>query len=218
MTTGGHSEVDRTGSGGEGSTVTVVWSLGTGPELTGRLLREAVRPRDRDRGELRLTHHCSACGSTEHGRPVLSAESGDGPFVSISRAGPVTVVAACGAGPVGVDVEADGAADFAGFDRVALHPGEQPTTNRTVVWVRKESVLKATGHGLRVEPSRLRVSGPDQPAALLAWDGPGAPSVAWMYDVRTAPGHVAAVTVLAQRRPALVVKAARAARASTTTR
>lgn len=137
--------------------------------------------------------------------------------MSLSRAGRLTVVAVCGAGPVGVDVEADGAADLPGFDRVALHPGEHSTAGNTVLWVRKESVLKATGHGLRVEPSQLRVTAPDEPAALVEWHGPGAPPTAWMYDVQTAPGHVAAVTVLAPRRPELVVRAARGAPAPTTT-
>lgn len=207
------------GSASEDRSVTVVWAFGAEPELTGRLIREATAPGGLTSPDLQLTHLCPACGSAGHGKPSLSEEGepGEGPFVSLSRAGRLTVVAVSGSGPVGVDVEADGAADFPGFDRVALHPDEHSTAGDTVLWVRKESVLKATGHGLRVEPSRLRVTAPDEPAALVEWNGPGVPPKAWLYDVRTAPGHVAAVTVLAPHRPALVVRAARGAPAPTTT-
>lgn len=201
------------GSASEDQPVTVAWAFGDEPELTARLIQEATASGGPPSPGWRLTHLCPACSSTEHGRPVLSAEGepGRGPFVSLSRAGRLTVVAVCELGPVGVDVEADEAADFPGFDRVALHPGEHSTTGNTVVWVRKESVLKATGHGLRVEPSHVWVSAPDEAAALVEWNGPGGLPTTWMYDVTTAPGHVAAVTVLAARRPALVVRAAREA-------
>ncbi|MGZ5404009.1 MAG: 4'-phosphopantetheinyl transferase family protein [Nocardioides sp.] len=207
------------GSASEERSVTVAWAFGTEPELAGRLIRETIGPGDPTSHDLRLGHRCPSCGSDEHGRPLLTVGSGNarGPFISISRARRLTVVAISRLGPVGVDVEVDGAADFAGFDRVARHPGEQSTDGHTVLWVRKESVLKATGHGLRVEPSRLRVTAPSEPPALVEWNGPGAPPTAWLYDVRTAPGHVAAVTVLAAHRPALVVKEARGAPATTTT-
>lgn len=201
------------GSADDAQVVTVVWGFGTERELAGRLIRAAISGPDGSSSDLHLVHRCPACGRGEHGRPILSwgSEAGEAPFVSISRAGLLTVVAVSEVGPVGVDVEADGAAAFPGFDRVALHPREPSTTNDTVVWVRKESVLKATGHGLRVEPSLLRVTAPDEPAALVEWNAPDPPSTTWMYDVRTAPGHVAAVTVLAPQRPALVVRAAREA-------
>lgn len=197
----------------------MVWGFGTEPQLTWLLIREATSLTRRDSPELRLSHLCPACGSAEHGRPLLTVagEPGPGPSLSLSRTGRLTVVAVSGAGPVGVDVEADRAADFPGFRRVALHPGEHSTARDTVLWVRKESVLKATGHGLRVDPSRVRVTAPGEPAALVEWNGPGAPSTAWLYDVETAPGHVAAVTVLAPHRPALLVRAAGGAPASTTT-
>jgi len=207
------------GSGSEDAAVTVVWASGTEPALARRLIREAIAAPGRSSPEVRLTHLCPYCGSGQHGRPLLSVPGHPVPvpFVSVSRGGGVTVVALCRQGHVGVDVEADGAADSAGFARVALHPDEHSSAGDTVLWVRKESLLKATGHGLRVEPSRLRVSAADEPPALVEWIGPGAPPVAWLYDVRTAPGHVAAVTVLAPRRPAIVVRPARGEPAPTTT-
>ena len=206
------------GSGSEDRAVTVVWAFGTEPALAGRLLREAISAPGSSSPDVRLTHLCPSCGSGEHGKPGLSVQGDPAPpFVSLSRGGGVTVVAVCEQGPVGVDVEADGAAHSSpGFARVALHPDEHSSAGDTVLWVRKESLLKATGHGLRVEPSRLRVTAADEPAALVEWTGPGAPPAAWLYDVRTAPGRVAAVTVLAPHRPALVVRAAREAPAPTT--
>jgi 4'-phosphopantetheinyl transferase len=39
------------------------------------------------------------------------------------------------------------------------------------VWSRKEAVLKATGHGLVVDPRDVVVSGPLADAALVDWRG-----------------------------------------------
>jgi len=67
------------------------------------------------------------------------------------------------------------------------------------VWARKESVLKASGHGLVVDPRQVIVTGPKEPPALVSWrgehplDGP-----VQLADVELGdPSHVAAVAVLA---------------------
>jgi len=115
-------------------------------------------------------------------------------YVSLARAGDLSVVAVTDAGPVGVDVEAQGAADFAGFADVALHPGERATTadDPTRVWVRKEALIKAYGLGLAVDPSDVRLDDD----GLAAWDSPHRPPGAvWLRDLAV-PGHVAAVAVL----------------------
>lgn len=58
---------------------------------------------------------------------------------------------------VGIDLEAAGAADFDGFDGVALHPEEMGAGDRTRLWVRTEAVLKSHGVGLDVDPTSVRV-------------------------------------------------------------
>lgn len=72
------------GSAREERSVTVVWGFGTEPTLTERLIREATAPGGLPSPDLRLGHFCPACGSAEHGRPILSMEGEPGrwPFVS----------------------------------------------------------------------------------------------------------------------------------------
>lgn len=106
--------------------------------------------------DVRLSRSCPRCGSSEHGRPVVLNEGADEmPSISLSRAGGVVVVAVSPHGPVGMDVERLDAPRLAGFDDVALHPHEiAPTIEaRAATWVRKESLLKATGEALHVDPS-----------------------------------------------------------------
>ena len=47
--------------------------------------------------------------------------------------------------------------------------GDALLAARARMWSRKEAILKATGHGLVVDPSQVVVSSPDAPAALLEW-------------------------------------------------
>ena len=69
-----------------------------------------------------LHHSCPFCGSVEHGRPYV-----DGAIhVSVTHASRLTAVAVSGAGPVGIDLEADAELD----------------------WVRREAVGKAMGVGI----------------------------------------------------------------------
>jgi 4'-phosphopantetheinyl transferase len=61
-------------------------------------------------------------------------------------------------------------------------------------WCRKESVVKATGEGLRVPLSTVLVSPADGPARLRSYRG--APLPAAMVDVEVGDGYRGAVTVL----------------------
>lgn len=161
------------------------------------LLRaEAARFHDVPPALVVVVHECPRCGSAAHGRPSLLATAAvrQPAYVSLARAGDVSVVAITDAGPVGVDVEAEGAADFGGFDDVALHPDERgmTATDRTRVWVRKEALLKAYGHGLAVDPSDVRLDDD----GLAAWDsGHRRPGAVWLRDLAV-PGHVVTVAVL----------------------
>lgn len=143
-----------------------------------------------------LGHACPRCGSAEHGRPyVRSTATFRHPAqVSLSRAGALSVVAITDAAPVGVDVEAVGAARFAGFDDVARHPDEhlEPRVSADRLWVRKEALLKAYGLGLAVNPSQVALD----EHGIAAWDSPHPPpEAARILDVDV-PGHVASVAVL----------------------
>ena len=84
-----------------------------------------------------------SCGSDQHGKPyVLGLDATTPVHVSLSRAGQLAILAVSDAGPVGVDVEwraARGSPDVS-------------------TWVRKESVIKATGHGLTVDPDLIDVT------------------------------------------------------------
>lgn len=193
--------------------VTVVWSPGVGRDLAHRLIEHEGLPTFGVRvGEASVTNHCAVCGSSEHGRPALTPLRGlVTPQVSISYAHDLTMVALTEAGPVGVDVERiDATESFTRFDTVVMHEDERTTEmrSRTMTWVRKESLLKATGLGLRVDPRQIRLSEPDESPELITWsapDGPGRP--VWMYDVEVASEHVAAVTVLGvAERPPLAVR------------
>jgi len=108
-----------------------------------------------------VTRACPDCARA-HGKPLVP---GTGLHVSVSHAGDLVAVAVTAAAPVGIDVEL-------GSD---------------LGWCRWESVVKATGDGMRVpffpvsDPIRYR----------------GAPLAATVRDLDVGPEHVGAVTVLA---------------------
>lgn len=197
------------------ATVFVLWCAGADRELARRLIRAASQragvsaPAE---GSIRVINHCRSCGSSDHGRPVLLQGAGlRTSHVSISYAEDLTVVALTGLGPVGVDVERRDAASFPGFDGVAAHAREESRNarTRTITWVRKESLLKATGHGLTVDPRLVQISRPDEPPALIAWSAADPPrGPVWILDVEIAGGYSAAVAVLAPARPVLLVRRA----------
>jgi 4'-phosphopantetheinyl transferase len=113
---------------------------------------------------------CRTCGAAGHGKPELPAALAAGLHVSVSTAPGLVAVAVCDEGPVGVDVESVAAVAAAPVADVLLHPREPvPVTPRDLArtWVRKEALLKATGHGLVVAPGELVLTGPHEAPALL---------------------------------------------------
>lgn len=149
---------------------------------------------------------CATCGSHSHGKPSIVGHPEL--FISLSYAGGLAVVALTSAGQVGADVEEVTESDFDGFNVVTLADQEvaameslateQLRAGRATIWARKEAILKATGHGLVVDPREVVVSGPLEPAALVDWlgekDPPGPVQVA---DVDLGDlDHQAAVAVV----------------------
>ena len=74
----------------------------------------------------------------------------------------------------------------------------RPVQRRATVWVRKEAILKATGHGLAIDPSRVEVTAPEDPARLVAWraDNPPAGPIQ-LTDLSAGIGYSACVAVMA---------------------
>lgn len=185
--------------------VDLVWACGGRPDLAAALLRDAVgQAVGLPARDVLLSRSCRHCGSSEHGRPVLLGhDRGDQVFLSLSRAGDLALAAVSRRGPVGVDVEPLDGPRFAGFDGVALHAEEvAPSVEaRATTWVRKESLLKATGDGLHVDPRQIRLSDPGEPPRLIEWSAPAAaPAYVWMQDLAI-EGHAACVTVLTDQHP-----------------
>ena len=165
-------------------------------------------------GSVAFDRRCATCASTAHGKPVVRGHPGL--FVSLSYAGRLAAVAATRVADIGIDVEQYDEADFDGFDQVTLAPEERAAFSRQVgaapathsdvaasrarVWARKEAVLKASGHGLVVDPRQVVVTGPHDPASLVAWRGEHELTSA--VDLQDVPlpqsGYAAALAVLSR--------------------
>ena len=221
------SGTGRTGefTAGVEPAVLVTWASGSARNVADHLIRSVGLPAFGVAGDrVQVVNHCRECGSTGHGRLVLTGVPGDVTFhVNASYCPDVTLVAVTPAGAVGVDVERmDALSYYSVLDDVVQHPRERPTDDRSMalLWVRKESLLKATGRGLTVDPRQVQVATSEQCPELLSWEADEPPDApVWMFDVDVSPDHVASVTVLAAERPHLVVRrAAEAASAHPATR
>jgi 4'-phosphopantetheinyl transferase len=104
--------------------------------------------------------------------------------------------------PIGIDVERVSYVNAEGLVERVLGPGEVVTRPRDffVYWTRKESVVKATGVGLRVALTDVTVSRPHLPPRLLSH--PGMPTMAAsMLDFEPRRGYVASLTALCRAMP-----------------
>ena len=110
--------------------------------------------------------------------------------------------------PVGVDVERlDSGADLEALADQALSPvearrargasGRLDSVDFFRCWSRKESVLKATGDGLRVPMHHLHLSAPDEPPVVHSWEGrPQMPARIRIVDLNPGAGYVASLAAV----------------------
>lgn len=119
--------------------------------------------------EIEVDRSCTLCTSgKKHGKPRIA-----GVNFNMSQVNPLVVGAFSrnSSAVLGVDVETLDARLFSGFARLALSDEERAFYERVAqerpapvlhllsvaLWTAKEAVLKATGHGLSVVPSLVRV-------------------------------------------------------------
>ncbi|GIH75501.1 4'-phosphopantetheinyl transferase family protein [Planobispora longispora] len=127
--------------------------------------------------EVTVDRSCRHCGKL-HGKPRI-VNTDTEVYVSVSHSGDRVAVALTLAGEVGVDVEAvlnDQIRQLTGFalspeEAQALRalPEERQHAAFTQYWSWKEAVLKMTGHGLRLAPKKLHISGSGQNPRLVTW-------------------------------------------------
>lgn len=158
--------------------------------------------------DVKLRRECPDCRRL-HGRPEVV---GGTPNVSISHSGDRVAVAQCADGPVGVDVEQmNPDVDVDSMLRFLLSAAERQAFSEVQgrqarlqaffnYWTRKESVLKATGDGLRIPMSNVTLASPHRPAQVTGFtDHPELVDTAQIVDLHPGPGYVGAVTVLSAR-------------------
>jgi phosphopantetheinyl transferase len=216
--------------------VTAVQARLTADEVAG--LDRLHRPADRDRSatgrallraalaerlevlplEVELVTRCRMCGAA-HGMPEPVLLPG-APRVhgSVSHAGAWCLVAVAGS-PVGVDVDTCAGTEFAGFDDMALAPGEQRALARLPsgqrpdararLWARKEALLKLHGVGLSVPPASIELGLPASTGCVLPDPLRAGGRVAFV-EIRLDPEHRACVCVAADELPRLRLRDGRA--------
>jgi 4'-phosphopantetheinyl transferase len=162
-----------------------------------------------DPRELRFDRTCKHCGAG-HGKPVLACpvEVGlqAGLDFSVSRSGSLGAVAAARGVTIGVDVESARAPiALDGLIRRVLTEDEvhefrrTPSTRRHLAflqrWTSKEAVLKATGHGLAIDPRSLVVAVEPGGALCLAEAGHVRAEEWKLVPLDPDPDHVATLAV-----------------------
>jgi 4'-phosphopantetheinyl transferase len=153
--------------------------------------------------ELSLRTRCAACGETDHGKPYLDVGAAVAPVeVNLSHSGPVVCLALTAPGvEVGVDVEQRRPVDWATLRRSVFADAEwlvtegadDPDRRRMDGWARKESSVKASGHGLSLPLRQVLV-------VEAAWGGwtatlPGESGSTAGWDLSLAVDVAAAVAI-----------------------
>ncbi|WP_156219145.1 4'-phosphopantetheinyl transferase family protein [Actinomadura litoris] len=175
--------------------------------VTGRFLARTVLAEVTGlaEGDIRFSTHCPHCGAS-HGKPRLPGHRVD---FSLSHSGDRVVLAVTEGADIGVDVEQESDRDIERLAEMVLAAAERevlaalpPERRRSAFhayWSRKEAILKATGHGLAASMSAIRLSPPDAPAEVVAWDGEAAVSPVRLADLSAGPGYAASLAALTGR-------------------
>ncbi|GAB6900282.1 4'-phosphopantetheinyl transferase family protein [Kineosporia succinea] len=153
---------------------------------------------------LELGAFCISCGETGHGKPYLETADGVRPVeVNLSHSGEVVIVALAAPGTqLGVDVEQGRTVDwnalrssiFADQEWAATQGHADREHRRLLTWARKESSVKASGHGLSL-PLRHVVTA-DAEGVNWSASMPSGVGRAAGADLDLAPDVAAAVAVL----------------------
>ncbi len=140
-----------------------------------------------------ITRRCPGCGGP-HGAPYVDGA----PLLSVSHCDGLAVVASC-ALPVGVDAEPADRDGLLAITGMLLHPDEEVHDPADLLrtWVRKEAVSKATGVGLTVPLTEIRVTAPHEPPAVLRY-GPRPELAIALADVPVS-GAIVSVAVQTDR-------------------
>lgn len=146
-----------------------------------------VAPRD-----VTIDRTCREC-PRPHGKPRAP---GLGVHLSVSHAETMVLVALTAVAAVGVDVESTGRQLVPGLGRLILAPSEDLAAPDSLLtyWCRKESVVKATGDGLRVPLSEVVTSRLGSAPRLLSYQGREISAA--LVDLSFGSEFVGALTVL----------------------
>lgn len=160
-------------------------------------------------GDVAFSTICPRCGG-DHGKPRVEYPR-VGAELSLSHSGEQVIVAVALHVPLGVDIEqVPQAPPSNDLIEAALSQAERhhfatlPESLRRAAfaryWTRKEAVLKATGHGLSIEPNTLTVSPPGTGPRLIAWDtAPRLTRQVFLHELNAGPNHAACLAMLDTR-------------------
>lgn len=153
---------------------------------------------------MELGAFCITCNEYGHGKPFLGAPGSDRPVeINLSHSGEIVIVALAAPGvQLGVDVEQGRTVDwdalrssiFADQEWAATERRADREHRRLFTWARKESSVKASGHGLSL-PLRNVVT-QDETEDTWSASMPSGVGRAAGADLDLAPDVAAAVAVL----------------------
>jgi 4'-phosphopantetheinyl transferase len=157
-----------------------------------------------DPGALTFDRTCRHCGGS-HGKPTVSLAGRTVDF-SLSHAAGVAVLAVTSGDDVGIDIEPLRLSERDGVVAEALRGtlseaeatgvGLESGYNLLRHWTRKEALLKASGHGLVVEPSKVTLCASGSGRWVVAEAAHLRDPPRWrIADLDLAGEHVGAVAV-----------------------